>query len=344
MPHGPTDPNRLPSSFAAVAVTAALLLPPLLALGGCATQPRSDAPPATTPAYDPHVAWTTDPRTLVMFDGATGARVTWDDVRARIADADIILLGETHDHTLTHRLQAVVVDETLVTYPGSAVAMEMLERDHQQAVDAYLAGSIDLATFIERVGGRRWEYEYVPGGTWENHYQPMIDSAKRTNSRVIAANAPRTYVRLARTDGFDALLRLPPEQQAYFDVPLVVNDGDYRRRFDNTMAGLPGVAPEINRANDGVFRSQQTWDATMATSVVRAWNAGATKVLLAVGAFHVNWKGGIYEQIRQHAPGANIVVITVVPRWSEVLEEDIAGAGDVVVYAGPSAKRPGDTE
>jgi uncharacterized iron-regulated protein len=337
MPQGFLDPNRLPSSFASVAATATLLV----ALAGCASQPRTEAQPAPAAAMNPNAAWETDPKTLVMFDGATGARASWDDIRARIADADIVLIGETHDHTLTHRLQAAIVEDTLVTYPGSAVAMEMLERDHQPAVDAYLAGSIDLATFIERVGGRRWEYDYVPGGTWENHYQPMIDAAKETNSRVIAANAPRKYVRIARADGYEALLRLPPEDQAYFDVPLALSTGDYRRRFDNTMAGLPGVAAEANRANDGVFRSQQTWDATMATSVVRAWNAGATKVLLAVGAFHVNWKGGIYEQIRLHAPDAKIVVITVVPRWSDVLEDDIVGAGDIVVYGGPSAKRPG---
>lgn len=333
MPQGPRAPNDRRAIFdlSPWAFPILFTLSAALVAFGCASAPRHEGPIAQ--------AAPVDARALPMFDGDTGEPRTWSDLRAAIADADVILVGETHDHAAAHAVEAAIVEETLTRHPPSAVAMEMLERDHQDDVDAYLAGTIDLETFIERTGARRWEFDYVVGGDWERFYQPMIETAKATGSTVVAANAPRKYVRLARTDGFPALLRVPPEEQALFDVPVELDTGEYRRRFDATMSRLEEIPDEPLAENDAVFRAQQTWDATMATSIVRALNAGASKVVLAVGAFHVQWRGGVHGQLRHLAPNARILVVTVVPATSDRLAEAHRGSADLVLYGGPGPSR-----
>ena len=76
----------------------------------------------------------------------------------------------------------------------------MLERDEQMLVTDYVEDVIDLRTFMDLTHSASWS----GAGSWRGWYHPMIDRAKDdrdAGARVVAANAPRRYVRLARTDG-----------------------------------------------------------------------------------------------------------------------------------------------
>ena len=91
-----------------------------------------------------------------MFEGETGRVATWDDVMEGVAWADVIFLGEAHDHREGHQFQTALVEDALERFPGTVVSMEMFERNDQEAVDAYLRGEMDVTTRLERTQRLCW--------------------------------------------------------------------------------------------------------------------------------------------------------------------------------------------
>jgi uncharacterized iron-regulated protein len=316
--------RRLPATFPRVAGLAAVAA----VLAGCA-HPFDRRPQAGSPsdATLPSEPWS--PRALAMFEGRSGRVLTWADLFAGVAWADVVIIGETHDNLRAHELQRAMVEDAVNAFPKVALSLEMLETDEQPLVDAYLAGEIDQATFEERTGSRDWGAK----DSWKIFYQPAIDEVKTAGGRVVAANAPRKHVRLARTDGFAAIAALPADERAFVAVPSTLTPGRYRERFDEFMSGDPAAV-------EALYRAQQTWDATMARSIARALDSGSDKVIHLVGSFHSDWDGGLVDQLRRLKPFARILVVTVVPEDSRVLVERDRDRADAVVYAA----KPGTPE
>jgi uncharacterized iron-regulated protein len=269
------------------------------------------------------------PRNLAMFRGDTGMPLDWYGISVGIRWADIVIIGEQHDDEVAHGVQEAVVAETLAAWPGSAVSMEMLERDEQPIVDAYLAGSITEDEFVDRTGSRDW----ASTGTWHLYYQPVVDAARHAHAPVIAANAPREYVRRARTEGYAALEQLPADERALFSVPLRDPPASYRARFKALMSGDGAHAVDEAKV-DEILLSQRLWDATMADSVVRALDAApyGGKVVHLVGQFHSEHDGGLVSEIQARAPFAKVLTITVQRGEAFALRSEDTDKADVVVY------------
>lgn len=284
-----------------------------------------------------------EPRRLPMFLGRDGAPVDWDGLMRAVAWADVVILGEQHDDALGHAVQLAIVEDALARWPRSVVSMEMLERDEQVLVDDYFDDVLDAASLARLTFSESWAGE----GSWFAWYQPIIDAAKHAGSRVVAANAPRRYVRLARTEGYEQLQSLPPSRRKYFDVPGALPEGAYRQRFFEVMShGESGDEEEgdseagghpIARNTDHllpIFRSQLVWDATMAASIARAKRSGATKVLHLVGQFHSDFDGGLVIELRKRLPGARILVISMQRDDAVTLLDHDRGRADIVIYTG----------
>lgn len=279
-------------------------------LGGCTTVP--------------------DPTTLPMYAGTaeTADRLAWDDLVAQSMAAEVVVIGEEHDDAVTHALQAALVADVLALDPRTAVSLEMLERHEQEIVDAWLAGEIDTATFVERTGSRSWF-------DWDGFYQPVLDAAKSAGCAVIAANAPREYVGRARLEGYDVLRALPEDERAMFDLPENLDQGRYWLRFRDTMKGFRGddaSDEEIRRT----FQSQLVWDATMAASIANALDRDdIDRVIHLVGRFHSDHEGGTVREVKRLRPGVRVFTITGVGDGDGLeLAEDDRGRADVVVYTG----------
>lgn len=276
---------------------------------GCATAPRS---PAGTPSL-----WRGD-----------GTPATSEQARALVAHADFILLGENHGHALNLTQNAERWAWIVESRPKAALALEFFERDQQVYLDDYLAGLIDEPTF--RQLARKTTESGYPAG-----HRAMVEAAKASGRPVIAANAPRVYVRRARTNGLESLRSLTPEQQRLLRLPDVVPTGRYRDDFGAFMGQTPATAARV----DAMFLSQSVWDWTMADSLVRA-SAASTPVVLVVGRFHIDHHGGLVQALERLAPGKTIVTITSIDAWAQSeLAPDDKGRADLVSYVGPSNTR-----
>ncbi len=295
-----------------------------------------------------------------MFAAGRGEPLNWSDVMAAVAWADVIFVGEQHDDALGHVLELAVVQDTLKRWPHSALSMEMLERDEQHLVDDFLDDVIDQPTFAKLTGSESWAGK----DSWKDWYQPMIDVAKQRHSDVVAANAPRRYVRLARTDGYNRLRKLPANRRRFFDLPLGAASDSYRKRFAEAMTGTPpttattkpdaaaatspatqpakpaghgdGTPPTCEQLDAGL-RSQRLWDATMAGSIANARADGAKKVVHIVGQFHCEFEGGTVQELRRRRPHDRILVISMQREnaldENRMRDEDRHRA-DIVIYTG----------
>ena len=112
-------------------------------LAACAAKPAVSSTVVaepSQPAFDPleHI-WVTgsgQPTELSAF--AEG-----------LADTDLLAFGELHGHPLANRYELELLELLHAQERPVALAMEFFERDQQATLDAYLAGEIEEAEFLE---------------------------------------------------------------------------------------------------------------------------------------------------------------------------------------------------
>jgi uncharacterized iron-regulated protein len=304
----------------------------VLSLTGCASVGSRAAAPV-------------EPRSVPAFHGDSGQRADWGTLVETCRDADIVIIGENHGHPVGLPFAAALWEDVLAAAPTpttAALALEFFERDEQSRIDEYLAGVTDEPTFRKRT--QRTQGNYPDG------HRAMVEAAKKAGRPVIAANAPRPVVRLARLEGYERVRSLSPELQRLVRIPDSLPEGRYKDDFIKFQTGTmpdphaknppndppPEPTPEAIERASNMFRSQSLWDWTMADSVVRAVQQGNRPVFLVVGRFHADHHGGLVQAINKMRPGAKVVVMSVVDETSNELREHDKGRGAFVAYVGPS--------
>jgi uncharacterized iron-regulated protein len=306
---------------------------------GCAASRRSDATPAPAPESISE-ALAAQARGVSIFRGTDGSPVAWGPLTATAAGADAVIIGENHGHPLGLAFAAELWADVLASKGGergAVLSMEFFNRDEQSRLDDYLAGLWDEAALLKATG-RSTSAAYPAG------HRAMVELAKASDRPVIAANAPRTYVRTASRESYQRLAGLTEDQRRMFRIPDELPTGKYRDDFDAIMWGMSqssrGGAPEeeipedFRRRLDSSFRAQSLWDWTMAESIARAIDQRGTPVVHIVGRFHSDFAGGLIQALHALRPSTDAVTISVVNAWSDSLRPEDASRADYVVYVG----------
>ncbi|MEO0794458.1 MAG: ChaN family lipoprotein [Verrucomicrobiota bacterium] len=310
------DGTRPNDTLRPAVLTTALLM--LLVGSACSSVDQSKEPQA--PLNLPE--W-------VVYNGQNGQTSSWKLLRDQALQSNIVLVGEEHTNPIAHQLELKLVTDIFEHFPDTAVAMEMFERHEQAFVDLYLTDRINSETLFETTDSKGW------GGSlenWSNWYLPIVDAAKSNHNAggdLIAANAPRSYVRLARLESHEILKEIPTTAPQPFVVPdPEVDDSPYHERFVNLMTSYSSHTIDT----DAYFRAQQLWDATMAESVANA-TAEHSIVVLIAGDFHVANKGGTTARIKHRLPGAKVITISIVQKTDPAqFDSSDIGRADFVVY------------
>jgi uncharacterized iron-regulated protein len=286
-------------------------------VAGCASPERRD-PAAPGPAALP------DREAVRTFD-AEGRAVAWSEMLDGLAGADVIVIGETHGQESGLAAAAALWEDIVATGADAALALEFFERDQQVALDDYLTGVTDEVAFLEASGRR--------GGNYPPGHRAMVERARESGRPVVAANAPRRYVRMTTPEGFAPLARLGPAQRRLFAIPEALSEGRYRKDFFSLMSGGGHGAQMPEGMVEKMYHSQQLWDETMADSVVNALNRGHRPVVLVVGRFHADFRGAVVEFIERRRPDVTVRTVSVVEADATELAGEDTGRADFVWYA-----------
>ncbi|MHC5011278.1 MAG: ChaN family lipoprotein [Planctomycetota bacterium] len=296
----------------------------LLLLTGCVSPRRTRCCPSYAVRVQPSAP--TPKRVFAFYDGATGAPSDVDAFLASARNADLVVFGELHSNPVGARFEREVLVALGRMDRPVALAMEFFEADTQAALDAYLAGTLDRAAFVEQTK-RAPDYDRTHG--------PLVDWAKENGVPVIAANGPRRLVsgyRKAEQEYETYLASLTEDDRNLLPSTTTVIRDAYWERF----AALMGDRAE------SFFLSQSLWDDAMAESIADFRDDHPDhRVLLVVGAFHTTGRLGTVTKYLLRRPDDRVAVLTMNMNDQPLLpfSEEDRGSGDIVLLVPPPEQR-----
>lgn len=279
----------------AIAMSAAL---PVRGESPVANLPMPPAPPWIAPLAQ------RAPLTGQIREPASGRRLTPEQLNARLAAADFVLLGERHDNPDHHRLQAWAVDSLLTRAPRYAVALEMIDSDQAARLSQYLAASPQNSAQL----GNALEWANSGWPHW-SQYQPIVEAAMRRGLPVLAANLPPALARAIARDGLEAL---PAQLAARLRLDPAADKAVLAGHAAEMQAAHCGKLPERSLAPFAV--AQYARDAYMAWVMVDQWRRSARKMgaVLIAGAGHARKDRGAPLHLARLAPDARVVSLAFV--------------------------------
>lgn len=278
-----------------------------LILPGCASTPsRSAQPPAATLSKSAAPAisepWQTrldveHPLVGKIWDVKAQAFVTEAALGERVAKARFVLVGERHDNSDHHRLQARVLEKLLGAGRHPALVLEMLEPAQQAAADAYVASNgAAAAGFGTAVG---WEKTSWPPFS---EYQPIFEVAFAGKLRVVAGNLAQSDVKALVKQGVAAL---PAERVHQLRLDEALPERLQAPLLEELRASHCGQLPESLLAPMAL--AQRARDAEMARQMIAA--GAADGAVLIAGGGHARLDRAVPRYLGLDAPGRSVVGI-----------------------------------
>lgn len=235
-------------------------------------------------------------RAYALYD-SSGAALSFEEWVERADHSDVILFGEMHDNPINHWLQYELAQALYARDSSLSIAMEMLERDDQKAVDQFLKGALDYRALDTTA--RLWP-------NFKTDYLPLLEMAKRRQLPVVASNAPRRLASLVYKQGFAALDSLSDSVKTWLP-PLPI---DYDPQ-------LPGYQKMLEMAHghggENLPKAQALKDATMAHWILNDLPENG-KLLHLNGDYHSANFEGIYWYLKRERPELNILTISTVEK------------------------------
>ncbi len=208
--------------------------------------------------------------------GRVYARETRDLVEparlfAALAEADVVLIGEIHDNSDHHLLEAELITRFLLAHPEAHVAFEMLDETQAEALEP---PPKDADTLGERV---RWQATGWPSFAL---YRPVFQAVLDGSGTLVAAHPSRERVRASMHGVSDAEAR-----ELHLFPPL---SSPLREALVQEIADSHcGHAPEA--MIEPMVRAQSFKDAFMARAMASVGGAA----LLVAGSGHVREDRGV---------------------------------------------------
>lgn len=225
----------------------------------------------------------------------------------------VVCLGETHDRAWDHVIQAELVRRLGAAAKRDgvpfAVGFEMLPQAAQPALDAFAAGSLTEAQFLDQSNWKAsWGFPY-------DLYRPVFEAARASGAALLALNAPRALTRAIAKRG---LAGLDPETAETLPE-LKLDDAEHRAFFARAMGGHTGFDSETW---ERFYAAQVTWDESMASSAAQWLQArsGAARIVVIAGAGHCH-QSAVPRRIARRSGQRGFAVRTLLP---EELQEERA--------------------
>jgi uncharacterized iron-regulated protein len=262
-------------------------------------------------------ASSTQPGAPASILDASGAKVAVERVQTAMASADVLLLGEVHDHPAVHATRLRVLQDFVGRHASArggpvTLVMEHFDVDREAQLDAARrAAPTDVEAWIAagappaRTGGAGWPWPLL---------RPVLELARDGDLPVRAANPSRNELRARAASGAA--------------VPSVLAPAAVERLRATLEAGHCGLlkGPQLQP----MIVAQEARDRRMAEVIVAANPSADAPVVLLAGNGHVRRDFGVPAHLR----GRRVLSVGFVERAS-VDEALAARAYDFVLVFAP---------
>jgi len=240
-----------------------------------------------------------------LYDLATRRTFSLNKVIPSLSDIRMIFVGEVHDQMHHHLAQLRIIQSLHEKNLPVAIGMEMFRSDSQDALSAWIDGSLSEEDFI-KVYYENWDMPWA-------YYRPILLYAKEHTIPIIGLNIDPGIVRQVAKKGFSSLNKEQLEK-----LPGVsCNVNENYRKFIRRALGAHGTGNEFQF----FCEAQMVWDSTMARNLVNfsEQSPGHTIVVLAGGG-HA-WKPGIPSQVLNYG---RIPLKVILPELSAAGNKNIS--------------------
>jgi uncharacterized iron-regulated protein len=229
----------------------------------------------------------------------------------------VIFFGEEHDSRAAHEGELTLLTELAGKDASLVLALEMFERDVQDALNAYLEGMIPEDKFLELA--RPWP-------NYEEAYRPLVELAKDRGIPVIAANVPRrTAAEVAMADEISSAVA--GKDSIYLPLNLHLDSEEYYQRFAALMEKMPHSAPMKELKVEALYKAQVLKDAVMAASLDPFLDH---RIFFCCGRFHSEYHLGIPYQLQKNHPDLKVAVVVCAESVVNLPMRDRSQIGDFI--------------
>lgn len=272
----------------------ALLFTILFVLNGCTAMPSTSSPKNLTMPQTLYDARIVEPE--------SGAALTPEQLARRLAETDVVIIGEYHGHQGSHLLQSRLQTALHRQQPRQILSMEQFNLDHQPELDRYLQGETGETEMIE------------DAAAWDNYrasYRPLVEFARQKNLPVIAANAPADVVRCVGRKGPSYLDKVPESIRQAMPPEPFMDTPAYREKFADAIGASHRDESTMNDRMENTYKAQLLRDNTMAARVLESIGRyPGHQVLHLTGTFHSEDGLGTVALLKQRAPKLSVAVIS----------------------------------
>ncbi|MGY4878400.1 ChaN family lipoprotein [Vreelandella aquamarina] len=255
-----------------------------------------------------------------------GSPVSAPHLLEQAAGHEVVLLGEQHDQEAHHRWQLHTLAGLAAYREDMVIGLEMLPREAQPALDAWIAGELSETAFLQQ---SQWHdaWGYDPA-----LYLPILHFARMQQIPLLALNIQPSLRRQLATQGFDTI---PAEERYGIPAPATASDA-YQQRLRETFQHHAMGADDA--AFDIFLNAQLAWDVAMADALADAAADGTLAVGL-MGMGHLAYGDGVPYQLT--AMGVtNILAMVPMTLEEGCTPPDENVAGGIYLLAGEEGIEP----
>jgi aminopeptidase N len=215
----------------------------------------------------------------------------WESIKS----ADVIYVGEVHDHQQDHAYELRLIEGGPAQHLQVAVGWEMFHRINQPLLDQFDRQRISLNQLLDQTGFKKsW-------GVYSPVYAKILAATVRKGIPNVGLNATDTLVHHVAMGQ-----ALSQTEARAIPTGYRVSSGAFQN-FVNLLGNHPGMAKaDLHR----YFDAQNIWDQTMADSIIEfhRQNPG-TKLIVLSGRAHVQGGFGVPGYVAQKANLRQLVIL-----------------------------------
>lgn len=217
--------------------------------------------------------------------GAGGDPIGADRLFQDLANAEVVLLGESHDRMEHHRWQTHTLAGLHAYRPDIVIGLEMLPREAQPVLDAWVRGDLSEAEFLSQT---QWNAAW---GFDPQLYMPILHFARVQRLPMVAINLERPLVERLAREGWDSV----PENERFSVSPPSDATVAYKEHLNQILSSHPTGGDDADV--DRFVAAQLVWDRAMAAGLAEAAHEGALAVGI-LGSGHLVHGYGVPHQLR----------------------------------------------